>query len=260
MKKPFKKKPIPPVTKSTIEEEDNKPMRLNKYIAHSGICSRRDADDLIAQGKIKVNGKVVKEVGTKVQPDDKVTYMGKPLKGEKPRYVVLNKPKDHITTTDDPKDRKTVMSLLKGACDERIYPVGRLDRNTTGVLLFTNDGDLAKKLSHPSFNIKKVYEVTLDKPLKEEHFLEIQEGITLDDGPVKVDDIAVSVQDDRIIGVEIHLGRNRIVRRIFEHYGYNVEKLDRVVFAGLTKKDTPRGKWRHLTFKEIGRLKMMKKK
>lgn len=260
MKKPFKKKITKPVPSSTIEENTNEPMRLNKFIAHSGVCSRRDADTLIAGGKVKVNGKVVVEVGTKVKLTDKVEYKGKTLRGEQPRYVLLNKPKDHITTTEDPKDRKTVMKLVGNACSERIYPVGRLDRNTTGLLLFTNDGDLAKKLSHPSYRIKKVYEVTLDKPLKEEHFLEIQKGITLDDGPVKVDDIAISVEDDRIIGVEIHLGRNRIVRRIFEYFGYNVDKLDRVVFAGLTKKDVPRGKWRHLNTKEVARLKMISSK
>ncbi|MCB0496608.1 MAG: rRNA pseudouridine synthase [Cyclobacteriaceae bacterium] len=233
-------------------------IRLNRYIAHAGVCSRREADTLIAEGKIKVNGKVVTEMGHKVKPGDKVVYKGKTLRAEKLIYVLLNKPKDFITTTDDPQNRHTVMELVKKAGDERIFPVGRLDRNTTGLLLLTNDGDLAKVLTHPSHQVKKIYKATLDKPLTKHHFEEIVEGFELEDGPVMVDDLALISKDGREVGLEIHLGRNRIVRRIFEHFGYEVVALDRVVFAGLTKKDLPRGKWRFLTDKEVGTLKRRK--
>ena len=235
-----------------------KSIRLNKYIAQSGVCSRREADSLIENGKIRVNDKVITEMGYQVQPGDKVYYEGKLLSREKLVYVLLNKPKDFITTTDDPQERKTVMNLVATACDERIYPVGRLDRNTTGLLLLTNDGELSKKLTHPSHEISKVYQVELDMPLSNKHFENIQEGIELEDGLIKIDDIAVLDNSGRNLGIEIHSGKNRIVRRIFESLGYQVTRLDRVMFAGLTKKDLPRGKWRYLSEKEIIRLKYLK--
>ncbi len=225
--------------------------RLNKYIANSGVCSRREADKLIEAGKVTVNGKVIKEMGYKVQTKDVVKFNGRKLNPEKKQYVLLNKPKGFITTTSDPKGRRTVMELVKNACDEQIFPVGRLDRATTGLLLFTNDGDLAKKLTHPSGKVKKVYQVSLDKPITKNDFLAIVEGLTLEDGPVKVDDLAIVGPDDKELGIEIHVGKNRIVRRIFESLGYQVIRLDRVVFAGLTKKDLPRGQYRMLSEKEI---------
>lgn len=232
--------------------------RLNKYIANAGVCSRREADELITAGVVSVNGEIVTEMGYKVRPEDVVRYNDAVLRGERLSYVLLNKPKDFITTTDDPEERKTVMNLIAGAGKERIYPVGRLDRNTTGVLLFTNDGDLARKLTHPSFEVQKVYQVELDEPLKGEDMEAIEKGIRLDDGFIKVDDIAwVDAKDRSILGVELHSGKNRIVRRIFEHFGYKVKKLDRVVFAGLTKKDLPRGRWRFLTELEVANLKMI---
>jgi 23S rRNA pseudouridine2605 synthase len=234
-------------------------IRLNRYIAHCGVCSRREADVLIAEGKIRVNKNTVTEMGYKVMPGDKV-YMGKKLlKKEDYYYVLLNKPKDFITTTKDTHNRKTVMDLVKKAADVRLYPVGRLDRNTTGLLLLTNDGELAEQLSHPSYNIKKIYKVELDNPLTGQHFDEIAGGITLEDGPVAIDEIAILTSDKKSIGIEIHSGRNRIVRRIFEHLGYRIEKLDRVMYAGLTKVNLPRGKWRPLTDREIGLLKKKKK-
>ena len=234
-------------------------MRLNKYIAHAGICSRREADKLIAAGSVSVNGKVITEMGYQVRPGDVVNYGGETLRSEALRYFLLNKPKGFITTVDDPQERQTVMMLIDGACPERIYPVGRLDRATTGLLLFTNDGDMAKKLTHPSSNIYKIYHVELDKPLAREDMRRMMEGITLDDGPVHVDDVQYvdGMNDKRVVGVELHSGRNRIVRRIFEYLGYSVHKLDRVVFAGLTKKDLPRGRYRELTEKEINYLKMI---
>lgn len=230
-------------------------MRLNKYIANAGVCSRREADKLIADGKVKVNGKIITELGFRVKAKDLVKYQGKVLNPEKKQYVLLNKPKGFITTTSDPKGRKTVMELVSKACEEQVFPVGRLDRATTGLLLFTNDGELAKKLTHPSSQIRKVYQVTLNEPITKSDFLSIVEGITLEDGPIQVDDLAIVSPDDKVLGIEIHIGKNRIVRRIFEHFGYQVEKLDRVMFGNLTKKDLPRGKWRHLTEKEIRRLK-----
>ena len=233
-------------------------IRLNKYIANAGVCSRREADKLISAGEISVNGKIISELGYKVHPTDQIKYKGKTLSREKFVYVLLNKPKDFITTTDDPENRQTVMQLVAKACKERIYPVGRLDRNTTGLLLFTNDGDLAKKLSHPSHNVKKIYQVELDRALHNEDFLKIQKGLDLEDGPVKVDDFAILSDDRKTIGIEIHLGRNRIVRRLFEHLNYEVTKLDRVVYAGLTKKDLKRGNWRYLTQKEVIKLKYLK--
>ncbi|MES2730513.1 MAG: pseudouridine synthase [Bacteroidota bacterium] len=230
-------------------------IRLNRYIANAGVCSRRDADGLIEAGEIKVNGKIVTEMGHIVQPGDMVKHGNRILSREKLVYVLLNKPKDFITTTNDPDERKTVMDLVKDACDQRIYPVGRLDRNTTGLLLLTNDGELAEKLAHPSNEMKKVYQVELDKPITEEHFEQIKKGLTLEDGPVKVDDLAIVTPDSMVVGIEIHSGRNRIVRRIFEHLGYEVIKLDRTVYAGLSKKELPRGNWRFLTEKEVVKLK-----
>ncbi|MGM0581663.1 MAG: pseudouridine synthase [Bacteroidota bacterium] len=242
----------------TKEKELKEGIRLNKFISNAGICSRREADKHIADGKVKVNNKVVKELGFKVKHTDDVAFEGKPIKREKLVYVLLNKPKGFITTMDDPKGRKTVMDLISAAGDERIYPVGRLDRNTTGLLLFTNDGELAKKLTHPKHKIKKIYQVELDKPITEEDFLKIEEGVTLEDGEVKVDNVAILTPDARTIGMEIRMGRNRIVRRTFEHLGYEVVKLDRTTFAGLSKKDLPRGKWRFLKEKEVINLKHLR--
>jgi len=237
------------------DDVDTGEVRLNRYIANAGICSRRDADALIAAGEIKVNGQVVTEMGYKVQPSDTVQYGKTNLNREKQVYVLLNKPKDFLTTTEDPEGRRTVMELVKGASKERLFPVGRLDRNTTGLLLFTNDGEVAQKLSHPSHRNKKIYQVELDKPLTEEHLKQIADGVMLEDGKADVDDVAVVAGNPHFVGVEIHIGRNRIVRRIFEHLGYDVVTLDRVQYAGLTKKDLPRGKWRFLSEKEVIRLK-----
>ena len=241
-------------------QKTTKEVRLNKYIANSGICSRREADKLIENGEIKVNGKIIKELGHKINPGDKVVYKGKVLKREKFIYILLNKPKDFITTTNDPQDRKTVMDLIKTHVHERVYPVGRLDRNTTGLLLLTNDGALSEVLSHPSYNIKKVYEVQLDKPIQEMDLALLEAGLELEDGPVRVDDFAVISPDNRIIGLEIHSGKNRIVRRIFEKLEYKVVKLDRVMYSFLTKKDLPRGKWRFLKEYEVIRLKHLGKR
>ncbi|HQQ92920.1 MAG TPA: pseudouridine synthase [Bacteroidia bacterium] len=232
-------------------------IRLNKYLSNAGIASRREADTLIQSGAVKVNGVVVDQLGYKIKPGDKVSYGDEAVKGEKKVYLLLNKPKDYITTMDDPQERKTVMQLIAGACRERVYPVGRLDRNTTGLLLFTNDGELAAKLTHPRHNIKKVYHVSLNKGLKPDDFKAIIEGVQLEDGPVKADDLAFVGEGKKEIGIEIHSGRNRVVRRMFEHLGYDVIKLDRVVFAGLTKKDLPRGKYRFITPKELAYLQMI---
>jgi 23S rRNA pseudouridine2605 synthase len=229
--------------------------RLNRYIANAGICSRREADALIAAGEIRVNGEVVTEMGYKVQPEDTVQYGKTNLNREKSVYVLLNKPKDFITTTEDPEGRRTVMDLVASASKERIFPVGRLDRNTTGLLLFTNDGEVAQKLSHPSHKNKKIYQVELSRPLTEEDLRKISEGLELEDGKAVVDDVAVVAGNAHFVGIEIHIGRNRIVRRIFEHLGYEVVALDRVQYAGLTKKDLPRGKWRFLSEQEVIRLK-----
>jgi len=231
-------------------------MRLNRYIAASGICSRRDADRLITAGTITVNGKMVKELGTRVKPGDVVRYKGELVKNERKVYLLLNKPKDYVTTTDDPKERKTVMQLIRHACSERIYPVGRLDRNSTGVLLFTNDGELAKKLTHPGNQKKKIYHVFLDRAVSAGDLNTLASGITLEDGFIQPDAISyVNSGNKREIGLEIHSGRNRIVRRMFESLGYRVTRLDRVYFAGLTKKNLPRGRWRFLTPGEIRMLK-----
>jgi 23S rRNA pseudouridine2605 synthase len=239
--------------KSGREEE----IRLNKYIANAGICSRRDADELIKAGTVSVNGRVVTELGTKVKPTDEIRYGGEKIKSERKVYILMNKPKDYVTTVEDPHARKTVMQLLGNQIKERVYPVGRLDRSTTGVLLFTNDGDLAKRLMHPSFKKKKIYHVYLDKALKTTDFQTLMDGIQLEDGPIAADAMSyVSQEDKKQVGLEIHSGRNRIVRRMFEHLGYTVERLDRVYFAGMTKKQLGRGKWRYLTNKEIAKLKM----
>lgn len=249
------------VREKGYRRKDDGHIRLNKYLADAGVCSRREADKLIAAGAVEVNGKVVSELGTRVSVSDKVVYGGQALRREKLRYLVLNKPKDFITTTEDPYERKTVMNLVEKACPERIYPVGRLDRMTTGVLLFTNDGELAKKLTHPRHGIRKIYHVVLNKPLTKADFEKITEGIELDDGPIKVDRISW-LEEGKIkkeVGIELHSGRNRIVRRIFESLGYKVIRLDRVVFAGITKKDTPRGKWRMLSESEVNMLRRLPK-
>lgn len=246
------------VAQQKVTKEGEDLIRLNKYISNSGICSRREADELIQKGLVIVNGEVIKELGYKVRRSDQVVFEGKRINPEKPVYLLLNKPKDFITTTEDPMDRKTVMSLVENACEERIFPVGRLDRNTTGLLLFTNDGELAAKLSHPSNEIKKIYQVTLDKALTQKDEEAILEGITLEDGEVKVDDMQVLSKDRTILGLEIHIGRNRIVRRIFAHFGYEVVGLDRVMYAGLDKKDLKRGHYRFLSEQEVIRLKYHK--
>ena len=238
-------------------EDPNAPIRLNKFLANAGVCSRREADQFIQAGVVTVNGNVVTELGTKVQRTDEVHFHDQLVSLEKKVYVILNKPKDYVTTSDDPQQRKTVMELVKNCCRERIYPVGRLDRNTTGVLLFTNDGDLASKLTHPKFLKKKIYHVYLDKNCTAADMKQIAEGITLDDGDIKADAISYASETDRKqVGIEIHSGKNRIVRRIFESLGYKVCKLDRVMFAGLTKKGIKRGDWRFLTEKEVAMLHM----
>ena len=253
----FSKTIIKPVDKNQKTTEEVMP--LNKFLAHCGVTSRRDAVTVIADGKVKVNGETATEPGYKVQPTDEVIFNGKKLFVTKNLvYILLNKPKDYITTTDDPQGRKTVLQLIKAATDERVYPIGRLDRNTSGVLLLTNDGDLTQKLSHPSYEITKIYEVKLDKQLTKTDFEKILAGLTLEDGPVLVDSLAYAdAKDKSIIGIEIHSGRNRIVRRIFESLGYDVKGLDRVMYAGLTKKNVERSKWRYLSDKEIRLLKFM---
>lgn len=249
------------VTKAIERKITDDQMPLNKYLAHSGVCARREAVEVVKSGKVTVNGNVIKEPGHKVSVKDDIRVTGKRVHITKDLvYILLNKPKDYLTTTDDPQKRKTVLDLITHATKERVYPVGRLDRNTSGVLLLTNDGELAQKLTHPSNEIKKVYAVTLDKPLTKAHFDEILKGVPLEDGIANVDVLAYTDNADRTqIGVEIHSGRNRIVRRIFEHFGYDVKNLDRVTFAGLTKKNVPRGKWRFLAEKEVRDLKFFKK-
>lgn len=263
---PYKRKPFNKErdVKSTRRSADDKPktdsdlIRLNKFMANSGVGSRREADELIKLGLVTVNGEVITEMGHKVKRTDEVRYEGKKLKAEKPVYILLNKPKGFITTTDDPQDRKTVMSIVANAGPERIYPVGRLDRNTTGLLLLTNDGDLADKLTHPSYNVKKIYRVELDRPITKNDFEKIKEGVYLEEGRAMVDDLAIVDGDNQTLGIELHIGWNRIVRRIFESLGYEVEKLDRVVYAGLDKKDLNRGEWRFLKPEEIIKLKHFK--
>jgi 23S rRNA pseudouridine2605 synthase len=270
-KKPYEKEERKSFVQSRIEKQneevrpeyvekkaDDGLIRLNKFISNSGVCSRREADELIKMGLISVNGKTVTEMGYKVKPTDDVRHEDKRLKAEKPVYVLLNKPKGFITTTDDPQERNTVMGLVASACKERIYPVGRLDRNTTGLLLLTNDGDLTDKLTHPSYNVKKIYKVELDKPLTKNDFQKISEGVYLEEGKAMVDDIAIVSDDGLTVGLEIHIGWNRIVRRIFESLGYEVVRLDRVAYAGLDKKDLKRGQWRFLRQDEVVRLKHFK--
>lgn len=256
-RKPFTDKPKKAAPKKKVTEDDGL-VRLNKFIANSGICSRREADTYIQTGLVSVNGVRVTELGTKIDPArDEVRFDGERLKGEKKVYVLMNKPKDFVTTLADPHAERTVMDLIsKSRCPERIYPVGRLDKATTGVLLLTNDGDLAEKLTHPSHGVRKIYQATLDKNLKTEDFDKILDGIELEDGPIAADALSYVEGAKNEIGLEIHSGRNRIVRRIFEHLGYKVKKLDRVYFAGLTKKNLRRGAWRFLDDKEVGLLKM----
>ena len=230
-------------------------IRLNRFISQSGVCSRREADEFILAGVVTVNGQVVTELGTKILPTDEVRFNDEKLQGEKHVYIVLNKPKGYVTSLDDPHADKTVMDLLRDACSERVYPVGRLDKNSLGLLLITNDGDVTRQLTHPSYRKKKIYEVTLDKPLTRADMETLTEGITLEDGDIFADEVAYASEDKKTVGVEIHSGRNRIVRRMFEHLGYTVQKLDRVYYAGLTKKNLKRGDWRFLTKDEVMRLK-----
>ncbi|MGB1206145.1 MAG: pseudouridine synthase [Chitinophagales bacterium] len=246
---------------SDAREIENTGMRLNKYIAHSGICSRRKADEIIKAGDVTVDGEVIKEMGYRVQANQIVKCKGKTVSPEKKVYVLLNKPRNFITTTKDDKDRRTVMSLIANASNERLYPVGRLDRNTTGLLLFTNDGELTQKLAHPSYEINKMYHVVLDKEVRKHHIEAIRKGLTLEDGKALVDEInyVADVADKREVGIQIHIGRNRIVRRIFEHLDYEVKRLDRVLYAGLTKKNLPRGRWRYLSAKEVLQLRHLPK-
>ncbi len=248
-----------PAAARTAPKAESSSMPLNKYIAHAGICSRRDAADLVKSGKVTVNNKQVIEPGFKVSSKDEVKVNGKKISPQRNLvYILLNKPKDFITTTDDPQGRKTVLDIVKNATTERVYPIGRLDRNTTGVLLLTNDGELAQKLSHPSYEIKKIYEVTLDRQLSKKDMDTIAAGITLEDGFIRPDAVAFpDAKNKHIIGIEIHSGRNRIVRRIFEHMGYDVRNLDRVMYANLTKKNVDRGKWRFLSEKEVRLLKYL---
>lgn len=258
--KTAKRKTVKKIKQDKIKHHayvEREQIRLNRYIASTGLCSRRQADVFIKSGLITVNNKVITELGTRIYQKDIVKYNGERIKEEKRIYILLNKPKDYITTVEDPHASKTVLDLVRHACKERVYPVGRLDRTTTGVLLITNDGDLTKRLTHPKFNKLKIYQVTLNKGLKPGDLEQISKGVTLEDGFIKADSISyVSPADKKIVGVEIHSGRNRIVRRIFEHLNYRIIKLDRVYFAGLTKKGLSRGQWRFLTEKEISMLKM----
>lgn len=256
-KKPVKRTEQPPFIESKLKTDDDGLIRLNKYIANSGLCSRREADEFITKGQITVNGVVVTELGSKVKLTDEIRFKEKALDPERKVYILLNKPKDYVTTVEDPNATHTVMELIEGACEQRVYPVGRLDRNSTGLLLFTNDGELTKQLTHPSFLKKKIYEVGLDKNVRLEDMEAIQNGIDLDGEVIAADAIEyVDPKDKSVIGIEIHSGQNRVVRRIFEKLGYRVYKLDRVYFAGLTKKNLPRGKWRFLAKKEVEMLKM----
>ena len=236
----------------------NNKIRINKYLASGGTCSRREAEKFIIAGAVSVNGKTMTDLSFRVAPSDLVKFNGQTIRGEKKKYILLNKPKDFITTTSDDKNRKTVMQLVEKACSERIYPVGRLDRNTTGLLLFTNDGDLAKKLVHPKHGVRKIYHVTLDKKLAKHHLSSIRKGVNLDDGPADIDNISfIEGSSHNHVGIELHIGRNRIVRRIFESFGYEVKLLDRVVFGNLTKKDIKRGSWKHIEKNELNLLRML---
>lgn len=242
--------------RSSISPKEPEGTRLNRYIANAGICSRRDADKFIEAGVISINGKIVTELGTKVFYGDVVKFNDQPLMPEKKTYILLNKPKDYVTTLEDPHAEKTVMDLIGSAGKQRVYPVGRLDKSTTGLLLMTNDGDLTEKLSHPKYNKKKVYQATLDKVITQADMQKLFDGVTLEDGLIKADDIEYCNPDDKCeVGIVIHSGKNRVIRRMFEHLGYKVKKLDRVYYAGLTKKNLPRGKWRFLTDAEISMLK-----
>jgi 23S rRNA pseudouridine2605 synthase len=248
-KRVIKKKPTP-------KKREDGLVRLNKFIANSGICSRREADEYIEAGLVTVNGEIITQLGVRVNPSDDIRFNGERLKGEEKVYIVMNKPKDFVTTLSDPNAEKTVMELISGKCPQRVYPVGRLDKQTTGVLLLTNDGELADKLTHPSNNRKKIYHVVLDKNLSKPHFDEILKGIILEDGEIHADSLSYVDEDNSQVGLEIHSGRNRVVRRIFEHLGYKVKRLDRVYFAGLTKKNLRRGQWRFLNETEVAMLKM----
>jgi 23S rRNA pseudouridine2605 synthase len=253
VKKDFKKIKVAP------KSDESSGIRLNKYIANSGVCSRREADTYIEHGSVEVNGTLVTEMGYKVQPDDVVRFDGTSITPEQKRYILLNKPKNYITTMDDDRGRKTVMELISNASKERIYPVGRLDRNTTGLLLFTNDGDLAKKLTHPKHNVRKLYHASLDRKLELKDLEKLRGDVIIEGRKVFIDAISyVNGEPKTEIGIEIHSGRNRIVRKIFEHVGYKVNKLDRVIFAELTKKNLPRGRWRELTNLELNNLQMLK--
>jgi 23S rRNA pseudouridine2605 synthase len=263
---PRPQKPAPAVSKYSVQKQlkyreehfdPNEPIRLNKYLANAGVCSRREADEFIKAGLVKVNGELVVELGTKVRRADEVSFHGEPVKLEQKIYLLLNKPRNCVTTADDPQERLTVMDLVKTACHERIFPVGRLDRNTTGVLLLTNDGDLSAKLTHPKFLKKKIYHVWLDKDVAVEDMQKLADGIDLDDGEIHADAISyVGDESKDQVGIEIHSGRNRIVRRMFESLGYHVVKLDRVYFAGLTKKNLKKGHWRFLSDQEVAMLRM----
>jgi 23S rRNA pseudouridine2605 synthase len=254
-----RKGPAPKPSQPAIKQNVTAEMPLNKYVAHAGVCSRRDAAELVKSGKVAVNGKVITEPGYKVVGTDEIKIQGKKITASRNLvYILLNKPKDHITTTEDPEGRKTVMDIVRKATTERVYPIGRLDRNTTGVLLLTNDGELAQKLSHPSYEVKKIYEVTLDRPLAKKDFDHLLNGVTLEDGFIAPDSLAYAdPRNKAVIGIEIHSGKNRIVRRMFEKIGYDVRNLDRVMYANLTKKNVERGKWRFLQEKEIRLLKFM---
>jgi 23S rRNA pseudouridine2605 synthase len=253
-KKSFSKKPKPDQDKPISDE-----VRLNKYIANAGVCSRREADKLIEAGAVKINGEIVTQLGTKVKPGDSVQLGGETLSGQQKVYLLLNKPKDYITTVSDPQGRRTVLQLIHGACKERVYPVGRLDRMSTGLLLFTNDGEMARKLTHPSSNVRKVYHVILDKKITGTHMEEMVKGIKLDDGIAQADQVEYveGADSKKAIGIELHSGKNRVIRRMMEALGYKVVKLDRVIFAGISKKGVPRGKWRRLSEKEVGFLQII---
>jgi 23S rRNA pseudouridine2605 synthase len=242
-------------SKETVEKKPiSESIRLNKFISHAGVCARRAADILIQAGHVTVNGQKVNTLGYKITPQDVVKYRDQVLKTNKSIYILLNKPKNYITTTEDPRGRKTVLQLIKNTCQERVYPVGRLDRNTTGLLLLTNDGVLAKHLAHPASNIQKLYHVVLNKPISKADFEKVKAGVALEDGVVHVDQLEIVEQDCRNVGLAIHMGRNRVIRRLFEKLNYEVVKLDRVMYAHLTKKDLPRGRWRMLTQQEVNRL------
>lgn len=257
-KKQFKKDFKKPKANQSVSYDQTAGIRLNKYISNSGVCSRREADTYIEHGSVFVNGKLVTQMGYKVQPDDEVRFDGSLISIEKKRYILLNKPKNYITTMEDERGRKTVMDLIANATSERIYPVGRLDRNTTGLLLFTNDGELAKKLTHPKHNVRKLYHASLDKKLSISDLDKLRGDVVIEAKKVFIDAVSyVEGERKTEVGIEIHSGRNRIVRKIFENFGYAVTKLDRVVFAGMTKRNLPRGRWRELTTQEINNLKML---